>query len=44
MPDEKPVSLKPLGLAQALGGLLKVKPPEKSGKPKRKKAPSPEKE
>lgn len=39
MSDEKPVSLAPLDLGQALGGLLKVKPPAKPEKPKRKKAP-----
>ena len=39
MPDEKPVSLAPLDLEKALGGLLKVKPPEKA--PKSKKAPPP---
>ena len=33
---EKPVSLAPLDLEKALGGLLKVKPPEKATKPKRK--------
>lgn len=44
MPDEKPVSLAPLDLRQALGGLLKVKPTAKPEKPKRKKAPPPPKE
>lgn len=39
MPDEKPVSLAPLDLGQALSGLLQVKPPEKPPRPKRKKAP-----
>ncbi len=44
MPDEKPVSLAPLDLAKALGGLLQVKPPEKPPRAKRKKAPPPTKE
>lgn len=39
MPDEKLVSLAPLDLERALGGLLAVKPPEKPEKPQRKKAP-----
>lgn len=42
MPEEKPISLAPLDLEQALGGLMKVKPPEKpEKKPKRKEAPPP---
>jgi hypothetical protein len=42
MPEEKPVSLAPLKLDQALSGLLQVKPPEKSKR--KKKAPPPPKE
>lgn len=39
---DKPVSLAPLDVAQALSGLLAVKPPAKLDKPKRKRpAPPP---
>jgi hypothetical protein len=41
---ERPVSLKPLDLKEALSGLLQVKPSEGQKKPKRKKAPPPPKE
>jgi len=44
MPEEKPVSLAPLGVKDALSGLLAVKPTPKPEKPKRKKAPPPPKE
>lgn len=46
MPDEKPVSLNPLNLGQAITGLLKIPDPEATKpKPKRKKAPpNPDKE
>lgn len=48
MPDEKPVSLAPLALGQALKGLLAIPDPDATkpkAKPKRKKAPpTPEKE
>lgn len=48
MPDEKPVSLAPLTLGDALKGLLAIPDPEKtkpSPNPKRKKTPpTPEKE
>ena len=45
MSDEKPVSLAPLDLGQALGGLMKVKPPARPERPKRKKTlPTPAKE
>jgi hypothetical protein len=36
---ERPVSLAPLDLQAALGGLLQVKPPEKPERSKRKKVP-----
>jgi hypothetical protein len=42
LPEEKPVSLNPLKLDEALSGLLQVKPPPE--KPRRKKAPPPPKE
>jgi hypothetical protein len=47
MPDEKPVSLAPLSLGDALKGLLAIPDPEKTKptpKPKRKKAAPPPKE
>lgn len=46
MSDEKPVSLAPLDLGQALKGLLAIPEPERTKpKPKRKKAPpTPDKE
>lgn len=47
LPDEKPVSLKPLSLGDALRGLLAIPDPEKTKpvqKPKRKKAAPPPKE
>lgn len=43
MPDEKPVSLNPLKLGQALKGLLAIPDPDATkpkARPKRKKAPS----
>lgn len=43
MPDEKPVSLKPLNLKEALSGLLQIPDPEAT-KPKRKKKAPPPKE
>jgi hypothetical protein len=43
VPEEKPVSLDPLDLKQALSGLLQVKPKDEK-KPKRKKAPPPSEE
>lgn len=46
MPDEKPISLNPLGLGQALSGLLKIPDPDAT-KPKakpKKAPPTPEKE
>jgi hypothetical protein len=43
--DEKPVSLAPLSLKQALTGLLQIPDPDATKpKPKRKKAPPPPKE
>jgi hypothetical protein len=40
MPDEKPVSLNPLNLGQALTGLLKIPDPDATKpKPKGKKSP-----
>ena len=44
MSDERPVSLAPLDLGQALAGLLAVKLPVKPDKPKRKKPAPPAKE
>jgi hypothetical protein len=35
---EKPITLRPLKFKEAVADLLKVKPPEKPPKPKRKKA------
>ena len=45
MPEEKPVSLAPLDLKEALSGLLQVRPPPKAEKkPKRKKKDPPSKD
>lgn len=45
MSEEKPVSLNPLSLKEALGGLLAVPDPDATKpRPKRKKAPPPPKE